>query len=77
MSDIMGEDGLKWKDGFFLGLSDYLEKENEKDHFYQTEEEKRNNAARQGAAAAVPKFTDKLESKQDSEKDTGKDPLIF
>ena len=36
MREIMGEDGLKWKDGAFMGLSDYLAKENEKDHFYQT-----------------------------------------
>ncbi len=40
MDEIMGEDGLKWKDGTFMGLSDYLSKENEKDHFYQTQEEK-------------------------------------
>jgi hypothetical protein len=36
----MGDDGLKWKDGAFLGLSDYLAQENAKDHFYKTEEEK-------------------------------------
>ena len=30
----IGEDGLKWKDGAFMGLSDYLARENEKDHFY-------------------------------------------
>lgn len=70
MADIMGEDGLKWKDGAFYGLSEYLEKENEKDHFYQTEEEKKAAAekaaeeeAKQKAAGSAPKFTDKSEPK--------------
>lgn len=61
MADIMGEDGLKWKDGSFMGLSDYLAKENEKDHFYQTEEEKTAAAAKEKAAGGAPKFTDKSE----------------
>ena len=62
MSDIMGEDGLKWKDGAFMGLSDYLAKENEKDHFYQTEDEKKAAAdkaaeeeAKQKAARSAPR----------------------
>ena len=62
MADIMGEDGLKWKDGAFMGLSDYLAKENEKDHFYQTEDEKKAAAdkaaeeeAKQKAAGSAPK----------------------
>ena len=70
MADIMGEDGLKWKDGAFMGLSDYLAKENEKDHFYQTEDEKKAAAdkaaeeeAKQKAAGSAPKFTDKSEGK--------------
>lgn len=70
MADIMGEDGLKWKDGAFMGLSDYLAKENEKDHFYQTEEEKKaaeakatEEEAKQKAAGSAPKFTDKSEPK--------------
>lgn len=63
MTDIMGEDGLKWKDGSFLGLSDYLEKENAKDHFYQTEEEKAEEDKKLLAAGGVPKFTDKTEPK--------------
>lgn len=73
MADIMGEDGLKWKDGAFMGLSDYLAKENEKDHFYQTEEEKKaaeakaaEEEAKQKAAGSAPKFTDKSESKGQS-----------
>jgi hypothetical protein len=63
MADIMGEDGLKWKDNAFMGLNDYLAKENEKDHFYQTQEEKDLEAQQQKAAAKVPKFTDKSEGK--------------
>lgn len=70
MADIMGEDGLKWKDGAFMGLSDYLKAENEKDHFYQTEDEKKAAAekaaedeAKQKAAGSAPKFTDKSEPK--------------
>ena len=70
MADIMGEDGLKWKDGAFYGLSEYLAKENEKDHFYQTEEEKKAAAekaaeeeAKQKAAGSAPKFTTQSERK--------------
>ena len=64
MREIMGEDGLKWKDGAFMGLSDYLAKENEKDHFYQTEAEKAEAEAKEKAAGSAPKFTDKSEPKQ-------------
>lgn len=70
MADIMGEDGLKWKDGAFYGLSEYLAKENEKDHFYQTENEKKAAAdkaaeeeAKQKAAGSAPKFTTQSEGK--------------
>lgn len=84
MADIMGEDGLKWKDGAFMGLSDYLEKENEKDHFYQTEDEKKAAAekaaeeeAKQKAAGSAPKFTDKSEPKYEPPKGETKVPLIF
>lgn len=59
MADIMGEDGLKWKNGSFMGLEDYLKQENEKDHFYETEEEKAENEKKLKAAGSVPKFTDK------------------
>lgn len=44
-ADIMGEDGLKWKNGTFMGLSDYLNAENEKDHFFLTAEEKKQKEA--------------------------------
>ncbi len=63
MREIMGEDGLKWKGGAFMGLSDYLAKENEKDHFYQTEAEKAEAEAKEKAAGSAPKFTDKSTGK--------------
>ena len=77
MREIMGDDGLKWKDGAFMGLSDYLAKENEKDHFYQTEAEKAEAEAKEKAAGSAPKFTDKSEPKQTPAKDTSPDPVIF
>ena len=63
MQDIMSEDGLKWKDGAFMGLSDYLAKENEKDHFYQTEAEKAEAEAKEKSAGSAPKFTGKSTGK--------------
>lgn len=77
MREIMGEDGLKWKDGAFMGLSDYLAKENEKDHFYQTEAEKAEAEAKEKAAGSAPKFTGKSEPKQTEVKDTSPAPVIF
>lgn len=77
MADIMGDDGLKWKDGSFLGLSDYLSKENEKDHFYKTEEEKQEEAEKQKAAGGVPKFTDKSESKTEQKEEKKPVPKIW
>lgn len=77
MREIMGDDGLKWKDGAFMGLSDYLAKENEKDHFYQTEAEKAEAEAKEKAAGSAPKFTDKSEPKQAPAKDTSPAPVIF
>lgn len=74
---IMSDDGLKWKDGAFMGLSDYLAKENEKDHFYQTEAEKAEAEAKAKAAGSAPKFTDKSEPKQTEVKDTSPAPVIF
>lgn len=84
MRDIMGEDGLKWKDGAFMGLSDYLAKENEKDHFYQTEDEKKAAAdkaaeeeAKQKAAGSAPKFTDRSEGKKEPAAETKSVPKIW
>ena len=51
IADITGDDGLKWKDGAFLGFDDYVQKENEKDHFYDTPDEKK-------AIENAPKFTE-------------------
>lgn len=67
-AEIMGEDGLKWKDGAFMGLSDFLAKENEKDHFYQTKEEKDEAATKEKAAGDAPKFTDKSGPKNEPPK---------
>lgn len=77
MADIMGEDGLKWKDGSFLGLSDYLSKENEKDHFYQTEEEMAEAEKKSAAAGGVPKFTDKSEPKTEPKEEKKPVPKIW
>lgn len=77
MVDIMGEDGLKWKDGTFLGLADYLSKENEKDHFYQTAEEKAEEEKKSAAAGEAPKFTDKAEPKTEQKGDPKPVPKIW
>lgn len=79
MADIMAEDGLKWKDGAFMGLSDYLAKENEKDRFYQTEEEKAAAEAEKNATASAPKgqFTAPSEGKTNPPKESGTVPKIF
>lgn len=63
MKEIMSDDGLKWKDGKYMGLTDYLAAENEKDHFYQTQEEKALEGKQQEAAGKVPKFTDPSQGK--------------
>lgn len=73
MADIMGDDGLKWKDGSFLGLSDYLSKENEKDHFYQTEEEKKQAEAEE----KKPKFTDPKQTLKDEPAEQKPVPKIW
>lgn len=72
-AEIMGEDGLKWKNGTFLGLSDFLEKENEKDHFYQTQEEKDEDEAKKKAADRAPTFTDKSNPKNEPPKSETKE----
>lgn len=84
MADIMGEDGLKWKDDAFYGLTEYLAKENEKDHFYQTEEEKQAEAdkqkeeeAKKKAAGAAPKFTSKSEPNVKPEEEKKPVPKIW
>lgn len=75
---VMDEkDGLKWKNGEFVGFKDYISKENERDHFYQTEAEKAEAEAKEKAAGSAPKFTDKSEPKQTPAKDTSPAPVIF
>lgn len=77
MADIMGEDGLKWKDGSYMGLKDYLAKENEKDHFYKTEEEAHLEEQQSKAENNAPKFTDKAETKKEPAKEVKKVPVVF
>ena len=78
MRDIMDEkEGLKWKDNAFLGLSDYLTKENEKDHFYQTAEEKQQAEAKEKAAGSAPRYTAPSDPKSEPAKDTSPAPVIF
>lgn len=75
---VMDEkDGLKWKDGEFAGFKDYISKENERDHFYQTEAEKAEAEAKEKAAGSAPKFTTQSEPKQTHVKDTSPAPVIF
>lgn len=50
--------GLKWKDGAFLGLDDYMKSAKEKDAgLYQTAEEKAAAEKAAAEAAKAPKFT--------------------
>lgn len=77
MADIMGDDGLKWKDGKFMGLDDYLKAENEKDHFYKTEEEKELESQQQKAASSVPQFTEPSKGKTKEQPDNKPMPVIF
>lgn len=73
MSEVMGEEnGLKWKDGNFLGFDDYMKLAKEKDgSLYQTAEEKAaaEKAADQAKAAQnAPKFTSGLGEQGGGEK---------
>lgn len=79
MQDIMDtENGLKWKDGQFLGLDDYMKSEKEKDPtLYLTQEEKEAEKAGKQAATEVPKFTDKADGKQEPAKETKVIPKIW
>lgn len=72
-ADIMGDDGLKWKDGAFLGLSDYLAQENAKDHFYKTEEEKKQDEAEE----KKPKFTSPKQTIKDEPAEQKPIPKIW
>ncbi len=80
MSDIMDpESGLKWKDGQFMGLDDYMKAEKEKDStLYLTKEEKEAAEAGEKAKLEVPKFTDQSERSQgEPAKETKTMPKIW
>ncbi len=79
MQDIMDvENGLKWKDGQFLGLDDYMKSEKEKDPtLYLTKEEKEAENAGKQAAAEVPKFTDRADGKQEPAKEAKVIPKVW
>lgn len=57
-SDVMAEDGLKWKDGSFLGFDDFMKSAKEKDAgLYQTKEEKDAAEKAKKQEEGAPKFT--------------------
>jgi DNA repair exonuclease SbcCD ATPase subunit len=62
--------GLKWKDGAFMGLDDYMKSAKEKDgNLYQTAEEKAAAEKAAAEAAKAPKFTGPTgDSKGDGDK---------
>ena len=52
------ENGLKWKDGTFLGFGDYMKSAKEKDPgLYETEEERKKREAEEAAEEGAPRFT--------------------
>lgn len=78
MSEVMGEEnGLKWKDGNFLGFDDYMKLAKEKDgSLYQTTEEKaaaEKEAEKAAAAQNAPKFTGGLGGQEGG----NKNPFAF
>lgn len=75
--DIMGEDGLKWKDGEFYGLEDYLAKLNEKEHLYETKEEKELREKQEAARKKVPSFTDPSRPKDGGKDEKKEFPVIW
>ncbi len=75
--DIMGEDGLKWKDGGFYGLDDYMAKLNEKEHLYETAEEKELREKQEAARKKVPNFTDPSRPKDDGTQEKKDFPVIW
>lgn len=62
IAEITDEDnGLKWKDGAFMGLDDFMKAAKEKDaNLYQTAEEKEAAEKAAAEAAKAPKFTDPI-----------------
>ncbi len=79
IDDIMDDEkGLKWHDGQFLGLDDYMKAEKEKDPtLYLSQEEKDTVNAQNKAASSAPKFTGKTEGKSEPPKETKPVPKIW
>lgn len=75
--DIMGDDGLKWKDGGFYGLDDYLTKVNEKEHLYKTAEEKELEEKQAAARSKLPTFTDRSRGKDTGDGEKKDIPIIW
>lgn len=75
--DIMGDDGLKWKDGGFYGLDDYLTKVNEKEHLYKTAEEKELEEKQAAARSKLPTFTDRSRGKDTGDGEKKDIPVIW
>lgn len=56
-ADVMGEDGLKWKDGVFQGFDDFMKKAKEQDAgLYQTAEEKAEAEKQEQLEKKAPKI---------------------
>lgn len=75
--DIMGDEGLKWKDGGFYGLDEYLAKVNEKEHLYKTAEEKEIEEKQAAARSKLPTFTDRSRGKDDGDGEKREFPTIW
>lgn len=77
---IMSEDsGLKWneKDNTFYGLDEWLAKENETNHFYETAQEKADREAREKAQGSVPNFTVPSQGKPNPANAPNPDASVF
>lgn len=75
--DIMGDEGLKWKDGGFYGLDEYLAKVNEKEHLYKTAEEKEIEEKQAAARSKLPTFTDRSRGKDEGDGEKREFPTIW
>lgn len=64
ISDIMDtENGLKWRNGAFLGFDDFMKQEKEADpSLYLTEEEKKEKEKADKAKETAPRFTEPSDS---------------
>jgi len=71
--EVIGD--LKWKDGEFMGLDDYLKKINDEEHLYKTAEEKETEEKQNQARQNVPKFTEPSTNDKNGKKETV--PIIW